>query len=370
MANGTCKYEGCGTTGRIHLGWCVGHYTRWKRTGDLGGPTVAPVRVIIPKGSICSVATCDEPTHCRTWCKAHHSRWEKTGDVRAHIPVQRGPRVRKPKPPLKPKPEPRFCVAPDCGEPYYVGGYCIRHNYHVKRYGSPDGGVRPLSDLVLRTRHLPIEERFWARVDRDGPLPPERPDLGPCWLWLAGLNTNGYGQFDGVPEAGALAHRVAWVLFDYTLIAGLELDHLCRESRCVRPSHLEQVPKLVNMMRGNGWSGRNARKTHCSNGHAFTPANTRRNKAGHRTCLECQRLRDANRRKGLTATDLRISASYRALIASNPCHYCGGPSDEIDHFYPVRLGGTDIWVNLVAACFACNNKKAARCGTWFILRSR
>ncbi len=363
MAHGTCSI--CGRDGRIHLGMCVGHYTRFKRTGDPGPVEVAPVRVVIPQGSICSISTCPEPMHCRTWCKAHYSRWQKTGDVRADVPIRREP---KPKPPPKPKPEPRFCAAPDCDEPYYIGGYCTRHDYHVKRYGDPNGGPCRLSDLVRQTRQLPLVERFWARVDKNGPVPAERPGLGPCWIWLAGRNSTGYGQFVGIPEAGQLAHRVAWFLSGRPLIAGLELDHLCRTEACVRPDHADQVPKIVNIMRGNGYSARNARKTHCSNGHEFTPDNTWLNPAGHRKCLACGRARHAAERAGLSRADQDISAGYREAIATDPCHYCGAAGEQVDHYFPVAKGGNDRWNNLVAACFGCNNRKSANCGTWFRLR--
>jgi hypothetical protein len=37
-------------------------------------------------------------------------------------------------------------------------------------------------------------ERFWAKVDKNGPIPAYRPDLGPCWLWTASKRADGYGQ--------------------------------------------------------------------------------------------------------------------------------------------------------------------------------
>lgn len=29
-------------------------------------------------------------------------------------------------------------------------------------------------------------QRFWSKVDKGGPVPPHRLELGPCWLWIAG----------------------------------------------------------------------------------------------------------------------------------------------------------------------------------------
>jgi 5-methylcytosine-specific restriction endonuclease McrA len=48
------------------------------------------------------------------------------------------------------------------------------------------------------------------------------------------------------------------------------------------------------------------------------------------------------------------------------CQYCGRHRKELranefltrDHIVPARRGGKDVWTNVVAACNACNNKKA------------
>ena len=31
----------------------------------------------------------------------------------------------------------------------------------------------------------PLGERFWSKVDKNGPIPSHRPELGPCWIWIA-----------------------------------------------------------------------------------------------------------------------------------------------------------------------------------------
>lgn len=52
--------------------------------------------------------------------------------------------------------------------------------------------------------------------------------------------------------------------------------------------------------------------------------------------------------------------TYVAMIAGDPCAYCGKPSREIDHIVPVSRGGTSEWSNLTMACRRCNNAKHAR----------
>jgi len=73
-----------------------------------------------------------------------------------------------------------------------------------------------------------------------------------CWEWL-GARKDEYGsmRLDG-RQIGA--HRVAWVLGnDKEIPDGLEIDHLCRNTLCVNPAHLEPVTKSENLRRR--WRG-------------------------------------------------------------------------------------------------------------------
>jgi hypothetical protein len=40
------------------------------------------------------------------------------------------------------------------------------------------------------------------------------------------------------------------------------------------------------------------------------------------------------------------------------CMYCGEVASTIDHIHPQSKGGQNTWLNLVAACVACNTLKA------------
>jgi 5-methylcytosine-specific restriction endonuclease McrA len=42
------------------------------------------------------------------------------------------------------------------------------------------------------------------------------------------------------------------------------------------------------------------------------------------------------------------------------CAYCGGPATTIDHILPRSRGGKNSWVNTVAACGRCNQRKDNR----------
>lgn len=85
----------------------------------------------------------------------------------------------------------------------------------------------------------PLAERFWEKVNKDGPIPPAKPELGPCWVWTAGIqNRNGYGQFALRKGVIRRAHRVAWELARNTVPDGLWVLHRCDNPPCVRPEHL------------------------------------------------------------------------------------------------------------------------------------
>ena len=55
---------------------------------------------------------------------------------------------------------------------------------------------------------------------------------------------------------------------------GLQLDHLCRNRKCVRPDHLDAVTGRENVLRGATVAAYHASLTHCPAGHPFDEKNT------------------------------------------------------------------------------------------------
>lgn len=174
----------------------------------------------------------------------------------------------------------RTCSIEGCNRAHYGRGYCTLHWNRWRRTGDP---------LMVRPHGAPagdVAERFWSKVDKDGPIPPYRPELGPCWIWTRARDPKGYGEF-GLARRSLRAHRWAWIDANGPVPDGLELDHLCRVPACVRPSHLEAVTSAENIRRG--MAGRfNAAKTRCPRGHLYDETNTYRYK-GSRQCRECRR---------------------------------------------------------------------------------
>lgn len=126
------------------------------------------------------------------------------------------------------------------------------------------------------------KERFWSRVAVAGP--------NECWLWTGATRGGGYG----VLQANCVtftAHRLAYELLRGPIPDGLTLDHLCRNKACVNPAHLDPVALRENILRSDGVTAVNARKTHCVNGHLLAGDNLYRHPRGDRVCRACGRDR-------------------------------------------------------------------------------
>lgn len=191
---------------------------------------------------------------------------------------------------------PRCAATQDCLVDVHASGYCKPHYLRWKRHGDP------LAGGPFRTK--PTVAGFWMAVDKNGPVPAHRPELGQCWVWTGRLDRRGYGiaRLPGFRQPLG-AHRAAWWLTHSELSSReAQLDHLCRNRACTNPAHLEVVTSAVNNQRSTSPAARNFRKTHCDHGHEFTPENTADYGDG-RVCRTCQneKARQYRRRQGAQA---------------------------------------------------------------------
>lgn len=183
------------------------------------------------------------------------------------------------------------------------------------------------------------QARWWSKVDKQP---------SGCWLWTGALDRHGYGQFDvttGGKRTNHRAHRWGYQQFVRPLDDNETIDHLCRVRACVNfEQHLEPVPHAENVARGQ--SGQhNAVKTHCPQGHEYTPENTAPRKGGGRTCIACRNAasREAQRKRrgyqgGITSGDkthcihgheFTEANTIRRTNGGRGCRECGREANRL-----------------------------------------
>lgn len=111
-----------------------------------------------------------------------------------------------------------------------------------------------------------------------------------CWEWVGAKDTRGYGNFKFESKVYK-AHRFSYQFHKGPIPKGLVIDHLCRNTSCVNPSHLEAVTHKVNVLRGIGPTSINASKTICKRGHLLNIENVYISAANNRSCMICQKIR-------------------------------------------------------------------------------
>ena len=161
----------------------------------------------------------------------------------------------------------RECSIEECTKPASQRRrLCSMHYYRLRHWGT--------------TESKSDGERFEEKISR----------TEECWNWAATQNGRGYGFFS-INGRYVQAHRYAYELYVGPIPDGLTIDHLCRNTICVNPSHLEPVTQGENTRRGMIATGRGIAVTACPQGHQYTPENTYIEPKGSRSCRECRRER-------------------------------------------------------------------------------
>lgn len=173
---------------------------------------------------------------------------------------------------------------------------------------------------IPREIHLDesLVRRFWSKVNRNGPVPAHRPELGRCWSWTGTRDRNGYGRLylgggRADPRQG-FAHRISFAIANGASTYALNILHACDNPGCVRQKHLfsgTQADNIHDAMRKKRmrphFTTLNAAKECCVNGHTFDEANTiwkrRENGVLRRQCRECNRAASRDYRRAQRAAD-------------------------------------------------------------------
>lgn len=214
-----------------------------------------------------------------------------------------------------------ICSYPGCGRAHNARGLCNPHGA-MQRRGEP---LRPIQDRTGPVAR-PVVDRFADMV--------ALADSG-CLEWIGGLTLGGYGSFavdatKATPRRD-MAHRWSYEHHVGPIPDSYDIDHLCRNRRCVNPDHLEAVTRRVNIQRAT------ALITHCPQGHEYNAGNTVVNAKGHRKCRACVQERELKRRPVRLATR-RAERAARGLKR-------GGPERKTQCHRGHPLAGENLYVS-------------------------
>jgi hypothetical protein len=173
------------------------------------------------------------------------------------------------------KPTPASCRMTGCPNPVVVkkDALCWAHYLRQQRKGSAEAGP-----VFTRGDDL---GRYWAYVDKNGPVPANCPELGPCHPWTGYTRETGYGRLSIDGRLVEATRYLISVVLGEPLSDDQEVCHHCDNPPCQNRRHLFVSDHLGNI-RDMDAKGRCQRARGEETGQAkFTEVQVREIRARH-----------------------------------------------------------------------------------------
>lgn len=157
---------------------------------------------------------------------------------------------------------PKLCEC-GCGQPAPVAPFAIKSKGMLKGqpyrfiHGHQSRGVP--STLKGKSRFpVSVEDRFWSKIDKNGPIHPILKT--PCWLWKGTVAVNGYGDLS-VEGKRIGTHRLSYQIHYGGIESKLHVLHKCDNRICCNPEHLftgTQADNVKDMGHKGRWRNQHA----------------------------------------------------------------------------------------------------------------
>lgn len=173
----------------------------------------------------------------------------------------------------------RNCSVDGCNRAMRTRGMCQSHYGKLRRSDE-------FETLPIRS----VEDRLKSRLIETA---------NGCQEWTGTTDRKGYGQI-GVDGKRFKAHRLAWELANGPIPTGLSVLHHCDNPPCCQTDPTEGYPAghlFVGTSADNtadmiakGRYHVQAHKSHCPQGHVYSPENTYTRPRGGRSCRTCNKV--------------------------------------------------------------------------------
>lgn len=196
------------------------------------------------------------------------------------------------------------------------------------------GEVKPLEDFPKRDR----------RQARDGRYSYCRP----CSKTMSHARTRKWRRLN--PEAARTASRLA-----SRKLRAEQPDYFRNWYRQNADSERERSREIMRVLRRERPELSRATDARYRQNHPELVRERERANTHQRRALKA-----ATARSILGGYSYRYMVDFIAELLTNPCDYCGGPGETLDHIVPLSRGGLHIPANLAPACLSCNSSKSNR----------